>query len=108
MTKRLELEHDDTNEPMTTVSEDLMFELAEKLGLELNLHGQLVLSNYEDALSDWQFTVENLARLIEQRERAARADELEHLPLDGLIDQCFIAFAKRRDARIATLKKENP
>lgn len=48
-----------------------------------------------------------LQLLLEDKTRAvtlARIDELNNLPLDGLIDQCFIAFAKRRKKRVEELE----
>jgi hypothetical protein len=41
---------------------------------------------------------------LEEAERKARIDELNKLPLDGAIDQCYIALAKHRDSRLAQLQ----
>lgn len=44
--------------------EELQEQLIKILGLEKNLHDQLVPSNFEDFQSDWTFTVKALTSLV--------------------------------------------
>jgi hypothetical protein len=89
-------------------------ELEKIIGLERTPRGQIVLKNYEDLQSDWQFTIQAIKDLIASEVDKARIDELNHflveldkqdpyIPLDGTPRQ--YVYTKYQD-RIAELKEQ--
>jgi len=56
---------------------------------------------------DWDRNLSNnyvLKSEVDRLIREARIEEINNLPLEGLIDQCFIAFRKRLDNRLKEIK----
>lgn len=82
-----------TNPPKGTNNTELREQLISALGLERSPRDQLVLSNYEDVVSDWQFTVDEIMELFAQHSQVSKKQTVNGYIVCQDGDKWFAAYS---------------